>query len=222
MAILIQQVLDNFLKDRNKKRKSKAKSFWVSSAGACFRKRYLQRTNVKASNPMAATTLRKFYVGDTFHEIIQNLIRKRASYFEVEKRVENKDISGYIDLLARLNGETTLYEIKSVSDFYFKFLDKMRYGCNINHIAQALTYYMLLKEKPKEVHIIYIGTSTLKIKECHVPITKESLKWVKDDWAKCIKYYKDKMLPPKTIDTNQCSYCQYRKYCKNLKGGEGK
>ena len=217
MAILIQQVLDDFLSDKNKNRKSKAKSFWVSSAGTCFRKRYFQRTNVKAFNSMPATTLRKFYVGDTFHKIIQDLVRKQAKYFEIEKRVENKDISGYIDIIAPLNGEKVLYELKTCSDFYFKYLDKMKYGCNINHIAQALTYYMLLKEKPAEIRIVYIGTSTLRIKECSAPITKKSLKWVKDDWAKCIKYYKDKMLPPKTKDKNQCSYCQYRKYCKNLK-----
>jgi len=222
MAILIQQVLDGFLKERNKKRKSEAKSFWVSSAGSCFRKRYFQRTNVKASNPMPPATLRKFFVGDTFHQIIQDLIRKKANYFEVEKRVEDKDISGYIDLLARLNGETTLYEIKTCSDFYFKYLDREKYGCSFQHLCQALTYYWLLDEKPKEVRIIYVGTSTLKIKEISCPLTKKAIDWVIDDWAKCVKFYKDKMLPPKTEDKNQCSYCQYRKYCKSLKGGEKK
>ena len=128
MAILIQQVIDDFLAERNKKRKSKAKSFWVSSAGTCYRKRYFQRTNVKPSNPPNAATYRKFFVGDTFHEIIQDLIRKKAKYFEIEKRVENKDISGYIDILARLNGKTFLYELKSISDFYFKYLEKEKYG----------------------------------------------------------------------------------------------
>jgi len=218
MAILISEVLDNFLAERNVKKKYKAKSFWASSAGTCFRKRYFQRTNQEKSNPFPKTTLRKFYVGDTFHEIIQNLIKEKAKYFDIEKRVEDKNISGYVDLLARFNGETTLYEVKSVSDFYFKYLEKMKWGANFFHICQALTYYWLLKDKPDSMRIVYVGTSTLKIKEIIVPITKKSLKWIKDDWTKCITYYKDKKLPPKTEDTNQCKYCTYAKYCNSLKG----
>lgn len=216
--IIIEQVIDDFLKERNKKKGYKAKSFWASSAGTCFRKRYFQRKNIKPSNPPNRSTFRKFYVGDLFHDAVQRIIKPKAKYFEVEKRVETDNLSGYIDIIARFNGKTTLYELKSVSDFYFRYLAAEKYGCSLFHMAQALTYYWLLKDKPDEVRVVYMGTSTLRIKECPVPITKKSLAWIKNDWKKCFKYWDKKKKPPMTKDKKQCSYCQYRSYCK--KGGD--
>ena len=38
---------------------------------------------------MPKATLRKFFVGDTFHTIIQDLIKDKAKYFDIEKYVKD-------------------------------------------------------------------------------------------------------------------------------------
>jgi len=227
MAILIEDIVNQVIIDNNKKKKSKATSFWISSAYSCNRKRFFARNNEPQTNPPALRVLRTFYVGNLFHSWIQNEVKKQATGFEVEYYLKDSKtfggtLSGYIDCLARFNGKNTLYEFKSINSRAFKFLEKKKYGCSPSHIMQAVSYYLILKQtKEKEVddvRIVYVDKDALRIKEIEIPLTKKIFEAVKKDWKECIGYWKKKELPPaKPKESWECFFCPFKKRCKNEK-----
>jgi len=225
--MLIEEVINKAIADKNKKRgKSKATSFWVSSAYSCNRKRYWARNNEPKTNPPAPRALRVFHVGDMFHAWIQKEIKKYAAGFEVEYYIKDdktfgETISGYIDCIARFNSKTTLYEFKSINSRGFKFLAKKKYGASPSHIMQAMTYLSILKttkeKKIDNVRIVYVDKDSLRVKEVEIPANKKILKAVKDDWKECMGFWKKKQLPPAKPKSGwECSYCPFRKKCKEL------
>lgn len=231
-TILIEDIVNQSILDKNKKRKGKATSFWISSAYSCNRKRYWARLNIEKTNPPAISALRRFHVGDMFHKWIQSEMQKHAKGFEIEYYVTNDTVfgsplSGYIDCIARFNGVNTLYEFKSISSMGFKFLKEKKYGASMSHLMQAITYYLIL-EKTKEkkiddIRIVYVDKDSLRIKEIPVPISKESRNATIKDWKDCIAYFVKNELPPATPKEKwECKYCPYKDLCKQTEEYDNK
>jgi len=225
--MLIEEIVNQSILEKNKKRSSKATSFWVSSAYSCNRKRFYGRKNEPKSNLPNIRALRTFHVGNMFHAWIQDEMRKMAKGFEIEfylrdKKTFGSEISGLIDCIARFNGKNILYDFKSINSRAFKFLATKKYGASPSHVLQVATYYLILKTTKEkeidEVRLVYVDKDSLKIKEMPIPMTKKIIKATEDDWAECIAYWKKKELPPaKPKEAWECSYCNFKDTCKKAK-----
>lgn len=222
--ILIEEIVNKAITDKNKGRHRQSTSFWISSAYYCYRKRYWSRTNVPATNPPAMRGLRVFHVGNLFHKWIQDEVRKYAKSYDTEYYLNDDQtfggtLSGYIDCIASFDGkQTTLYELKSVNSNSFKFMEKKKWGCSMNYLFQAATYRMILDQtkerKIDSCRVVMVDKDSLRMVEVEVPYHQEVKDAVRKDWEECIGYFKRKELPPATPkEPWECRLCAYRKLC---------
>lgn len=182
---IIQDSLARHLKERREKdqRTGEQPAWYPSTIGyGCDRKAVLNRAGVE-ENPLEATTLRKFWMGEAVHEALQALVEEALEHEEGFKFLGNElqvrddrwKIAGRVDTLVEIDGDIEVWEYKSISSQAFRF------------------------GLPREDHILQIGIymafpASPKTKDLHVALFRHPLPkrarliyWSKDD-AKIQEY----------------------------------
>lgn len=171
----ISRLITEKILKRREERQHERTSWYPSDLGLCDRKSILSRAGVEA-NPFSDDTLRTFWLGETIHAGLQDLIGTEDHWHEVESRGENPEVHGKIDTVRYINNEYEVIEFKSQRDSAFNY--KLPKDNHIMQVGCYLTYGITDSRFPSpprlaRANIIYIGKESGRIKEFPVENTPE-------------------------------------------------
>lgn len=215
----------------DRERTRKREGWYASDLGGCPSGIYYDRLDErKEENDLK--TLLTFEYGHQVHRGIENLI-ERSGYLvgkEDDLHVVNKLLgaSGRADMLLKVEDYHFLYDIKTIHEFAFRWLDKDGQA-KYHHQQQIHFYYDELKKKYDNLHMIVLyapkGNQAGNIREMYVPyqpkISRENTQFFKT----LQKAWETKTPPepaPNIIfdeDKGQwvvnwvAKYCNYHKLC---------
>jgi len=223
--IPIQQILNNVIKEKNKKEKKEITSWYISKLGQCSRGIYFERLGVKPDKEFTDRELRLFDVGQkTENWIIEQLSLNPNVKAESQVRVEDKKlgVSGYADLKIVLNGQTELLEIKSKHSRSFWWMEKQGEGAPRHNQYQLWLYLWLLGIDTGQ--LIYISKDDMTILQYPVLRKDEQLKkevmneikLLNESWEK-----KDPSILPLYDDKDwRSKWCRYHSHCLKVKNNK--
>jgi hypothetical protein len=194
------------IKEAREDRKER-KGWYASDLGSCPSGVYYDRLNKKRED-MDVKTLLTFLYGKQVHDGVENLIDRTGYLIAKEEalRVEDKKLhaSGRPDMLLLVGDQHFLYDIKTVHEFKFRWLDK-RGTADEHHIQQIHFYYDLLKDKYPNLHMVIMyapkGNQAGNVREMYVPYSKTiSLK--NNVFFTALNNAWKKKKPPKPIKTH--------------------
>lgn len=154
-----------------------------SMANNCTRNVAFQMLTVEPTNEIGVDSLVAFYVGNRYHEEIQEALRKRYGA-EVEVTVSYRsagvDMSGSADAVYTHEGVKIIVEIKSMKAFAFDLcvngnrFDNYGPGPKKEHLMQAGIYAMAPGIDADALHMVYVNKDTGEMAEwvlsVHEPI----------------------------------------------------
>jgi hypothetical protein len=140
---MIQEKIDQFLKEKNDKRGERVSSgkFKPSLFGACYRRQYWAKMSEPVSDPEDERCLRVFFAGQLFHDFVQQFFP--AS--EKEVLCETPYSKGFADIVT----EEEVVDLKSQHSMAFWHMDKSEdiYKDKFNNWLQVAFYAMVLGKK---------------------------------------------------------------------------
>jgi len=183
-----------------------------SRLGRCMRYQYWSRANEVETNLPDITALKRFEVGDLFHDYVQNFFTA-----QIEVLVETDDVKGYADIVT--NDEVV--DIKSVNDWAFKFLLDKEFNVDKAkpEACMQVSLYAKLLNKPK-ASLLFINTKSLATVQCEVNLG-EWIARVDTELATLNSAWEKKALPsasPRCYAGKECSYCSFLQKCNQLEG----
>ena len=208
-----QDAIDKYLFKQQEPDRVRSGRWSPSSFGRCFRYQCLNRANVIPSNPPDSRSLRVFKVGHMFHGFVQDIVKGEG--VEIEKEVDYKDIFGYADYVDK----DIVKDYKSQHSNAFWHMNKKDADIlkdKLPNWMQVATYARILKRK--KCGIAFISKDDLCIAEFEMdadyffPFLDEEIKTLREYWG-------NKILPPaeaRAYKGKECSYCQFKKHCKEL------
>lgn len=205
---------DAVVKEQEERKGRKGSGCWKpSNLGRCYRLQYWARKGEEVTNPPEISAVKRMNLGTLIHDYIQEKYPKEM----VEIKVQSSDVLGYADLV----DEDTVADIKSVTDWSYKFvkdktIEQIREAKFTNWL-QVATYGIILGK-------FYIKLFFVNTKDIHqtaeyedtvshwVPIVEKEFKVLRDFWAK------DKLPPaePRAFGGKDCQYCAYADKCKEV------
>ena len=212
----IQKLIDAALLAEQCKQLTRERSgLWTpGKLGKCYRAQFWSRKKEPETNPPDLQALRRFKVGNLFHDYIQSFYP--AAQIEVEVKAE--DIIGYADLVI----DDTVIDIKSVAEYAFKYFLAPEFDVNKEkdtNCMQVCTYAWLLN-KPK-ASLIFVNIASVSTMEFVLnvdtwkPRIEAELKILRKIWniqelpPALPRVYIDK----KTGKSKECGYCPYLDKC---------
>lgn len=210
---LIDDEINKVYQARQAKRKRRD-WFSASSAGYCPRATILKRMAAKEDDHDAKTK-RMFWLGDCIHKAIQDLVKQSGRAIALEEFAApygSGDISGAFDIILKdLDAYTVLHELKSTGDgMFWKRVLKDKEPA-IQHVYQAVTYWILNKKyRIDKIKITYVSREGVFVRSFNVKVTPELVQQVRDWWDMVRSFQKKRELPPiYEADTEE-----YKKWCK--------
>jgi CRISPR/Cas system-associated exonuclease Cas4 (RecB family) len=208
--VSLQSMIDEQLMAEQEKRKTRERSgLWTPGKfGRCFRFQFWSRKKEPESNFPELKMLRRWKVGNLYHEYAQSFFPKECR----EKEIKVEDIIGYADIVL----EEQVIDIKSVDDYQFKYLVVPNYDVEKQkepNCFQVSTYAWLLKKPRASLYFISTMSSAsieFDVKMEHfIPKIEEELKTLRDYWSK------DELPPakPRAYAGKECQYCDYSTTC---------
>jgi CRISPR/Cas system-associated exonuclease Cas4 (RecB family) len=210
---MLQELIDQQLKQEQAGKADRQRShLWSPSRmGRCYRFQYWNRKGELESNPVDILGLRRFKVGDLFHDYVQMFFSKD----QCEVMVTKDDIIGFCDVVTF----DAVYDIKTVKEWEFKHIEDHKFDVNKDkdtHCYQLATYAWILG-KPKAllcfINIANFGSLEFPIDlDLWIPKVKEELSRLRNYWDK-------NELPkaePRAYGGKECQYCNYRTKCEQV------
>lgn len=135
------QVLNAAISRNRWNREGPAPAWYPSNLGGCDRKGVFRRAGVKGT-PFDIRTLRKFWLGDAIHQVLQKTLEEELTHpngqpapgwahfqgvkflgHELRVRDDKYNVSGRLDSLVMLKGNLEVFEFKSVASGSFQYGD---------------------------------------------------------------------------------------------------
>jgi hypothetical protein len=213
---MIQEKIDQFLKEKNDKRGERVSSgkFKPSLYGACLRRQYWAKMNEPVTDPEDERGLRVFYAGQLFHDFVQQFFGTA----EKEVLCETDYSKGFADLVT----EYEVIDLKSQHSMSFWHMAKSTdiYKDKFNNWLQV-GFYATILGKPR-CRLVFISKDDLCIQEYVMETEK-----IKPDLDKEVETLTGlTSLPPaeprlyfkaKTGKFGECEYCSWKTKCKDSK-----
>lgn len=118
----IRPIVDDWLAEKAKEKRSYGDYWSASSAGYCMRKNVFERLQVPHVT-QDARTQRVFTSGAIFHEWMQSITKEAGISIaqEIELQDEDLKIRGHFDDLVLIDGKLILYDIKTAHSKWFEY-----------------------------------------------------------------------------------------------------
>tara|TARA_Y100000593_G_scaffold9639_1_gene17475 strand:+ start:1751 stop:2524 length:774 start_codon:yes stop_codon:yes gene_type:complete len=233
-------------KENTEKRyKGKESYYHASSAGFCSRKIYYQSVEkIKETNKPNAKSNRIMRLGTIVHEdfekafslynnniyniLIYNKENKKENkikekqiefLFENEVILDELNVRGFYDLVAKKGDEVYLYDVKTIGSWPWKYKVAKGGSGSSNHHLQLATYGLAIKEefgRLDGMFLLYYNKDTSDMKEIEVPminLIKAENYWrnLKEEHKMGLPQFK---LGSSPVEQWNCSYCNYYDHCK--------
>lgn len=192
---------------------------WPSDAGRCLRGLVYQWRGEKAETPDG----RMFFVfddGSLHHQAVVKHLEEAGIQITMKEapiRDKERNISGKLDALIKLNSHYYVLEIKSINRYGFD--EVLRTGPHEEHVLQLqlYLYYVqnLFKIDARQGIILYKNKDTSKFMDFPIDYDKSYVNKFFDQMQVIEKHLKDNTLPerPYQRDDWHCSYCDYKMVC---------
>ena len=214
---MLEQLLDKKLLEEQAQKQTRIRSgkFSPSSFGRCYRLQYWNRKNEPITNPPSIESLRRFKVGNIFHDFIQQFFADA----QTEVKVEEDDILGFLDIEL----EDRIVDIKSARSYKFKVMRDKGYSVLQDDMPYALQlgYYMMRRNKSIG-ELVFVDKDALDIIEVRIDLDKIKPHLV-EEIAMLRSYWAAGKLPPplpRAYNAQDCKYCQFKDKCYQLEGRE--
>ncbi len=233
-------------KENTEKRYEGKESYYhASSAGFCSRKIYYQSVEkIKETNKPNAKSSRIMRLGTIVHEdfekafslynnniyniLIYNKENKKENkikekqiefLFENEVILDELNVRGFYDLVAKKGDEVYLYDVKTIGSWPWKYKVAKGGSGSSNHHLQLATYGLAIKEefgRLDGMFLLYYNKDTSDMKEIEVPminLIKAENYWrnLKEEHKMGLPQFK---LGSSPVEQWNCSYCNYYDHCK--------
>lgn len=213
VAIFEQAMRDALIKEH--KRSSNYEKIYISVSDliSCPKKVYFQ---CKKYNIDLQSTFRFSYlhlikkVGNLVHKIVQELYK----FDEIEKTVISKkyNVKGRVDAIKG----NTLYEIKTIDN------DKFDNQYDQTHLNQGTIYSYILNNdyhyNIKNISIVYFGRNLKTVFPFNnLPINNSIAESFLSKSPMIMDCLKNNVIP-KEENKNDCMFCSYKGYCKEIPG----
>ena len=211
---ILEKINQSLLNEQNEKKATRERSGKLapSQFGKCYRAQILRQRKTEETNPPDVVSLRKFKVGNIFHDFVQSYVPVDA----VEVLIENEDVKGYADIVSN----DSVVDIKSIHSQYFWRVEKKKdYNIQKEKYTNWLQvcYYALQLGK-KYAKLLLVSKDDLYT----VEYTQVAEDW-KDDIECELHYLKcwrdsNKLPPaePRAYNGKECNWCPYRDLCKSI------
>ena len=240
--------LDSKQEENTEKRYKGNESYYhASKAGFCSRNIYYQSVqNIKETNKPKPIQSRIMRLGTIVHEdfekafdlynnniynklIYNNINRDKKKNNKKEKQLEfliegelildELNVRGFYDLIAKSNGYVYLYDIKTMGSWPWKWsISKNGTGKESHHL-QLATYGLAVKKKYGRLdgmYLLYYNKDTSVMKQIPVPLS--TLTQAENYWSNIKEEHKGGLpqfkMGSSPVEEWNCSYCNYYDHCK--------
>ncbi|MBI4833636.1 MAG: Dna2/Cas4 domain-containing protein [Planctomycetes bacterium] len=192
---------------------------WPSDAGKCLRALVYQWRGEKIKSPNG----RLFFIfadGNLHHELIVKQLEEAGvtvTMKEAPLRDTERNISGKLDALIKMDNNYYVLEIKSISRRGFD--EVMRLGAKEEHVLQLqlYLYYVqnIFKINAKQGIILYKNKDTSHFADFPIDYDETYVQGFFNQLKVLETHVKEQSLPdrPYERDDWHCSYCDYRETC---------
>ena len=180
----------------------------------CLRKSYYIYTQPKPVLP--SETLRKFEVGNIFHEYFEKILSQTDLYLSSEQLVQKKlgekiVLQGHYDVMITEGEEKGIIEFKTVKNLYYipydHHIDQTQLYLFLTGCTFAYLTYMEKENCQLYTESIKFGRDEAKIKELIKRVKRLHKALVKKDI-------------PERIATFQCDFCEFEQECFSGEGAD--
>lgn len=203
----LSRVISDYIKNKPNFRDD---SFWHGSeSGKCMRMRFYRRQGIKPA-PFDDATLRRFEVGDMFHEWLQKILKTQGVLLSCEELLKDTKLnfSGHYDALIKIGDHLILYDFKTVNSGAFSYFN--RDGFPEYDKMQLMSYAYFLRQRfpnLEECRMFYISKDDARVEEFSV--------WYSQKWEDKIlkelntlnKYWALGELPPRVTEDYHSISC---------------
>jgi hypothetical protein len=226
MNLPLQMLLDADLREAQKSRKPRGDYWYASELGACPRKAFYSRSQIKPDREFDARTLRVFRIGSLFESFALDNVVNKIGYDIGDKKIRkaerevvaNDDIlqvHGRADLVVEYDDNSKeVVECKSIQSKGFTYLDNEGKAKEYHEFQLWWYLYKLNVEKGQ---FIYLSKDDLRVAQFPLTLSNQmvgdkvmnKLKYLNSYWA-------DKKTPPRQEkEGGLCSpkWCEYYEYC---------
>jgi len=220
LAALVEQ---GYLQQRRETKFSQKKTFSPSSIGyghgTCPRYWYLAFTGGEAVDTADALGIANMMNGSSAHDRLQKIFENTGILVdtEVEIRLSDPPVRGFIDLLIRWNGEVVVGEIKTTRQEAFLFRQSSMKP-SANHLFQVLIYmdatkkslgFLFYENKNTQEYVII----PVEMNEKNQEILANAYDWMRKTYAS----WENKELPKRPFQKRNkiCQNCPLFDSCWN-------
>ena len=239
------QYMEAKQKENTEKRyKTKKRYYHGSGAGMCSRKLYYQSVELaKETNKPSEKGSRIMRLGTIVHEDFEkafslynnniynkliyrnsnkkenNIKEKQIEFlFENEVIVEDLNVRGFYDLVAKCDDEVYLYDLKTMGSWPWKSKIANNGTGSETHHLQLATYGLAIKEefgRLDGMYLLYYNKDTSDMKQIEVPMA--TLIRAENYWRNVNQEHKRGLpnfkLGSSPVEQWNCSYCNYYDHC---------
>lgn len=214
---------DAYLSKRREPRKAKKYSFAPSSIayghGNCPRYWYLAFEGGTAIDNNDALGIANMENGSQAHERIQKLFEKTGTLVasEVEVKLSDPPVRGFIDVMIRWDDEVVVGEIKTTRQEAW-MVRQNSMAPSANHLLQVLIYMKATGKK--QGFLLYENKNTQEFLIIPVNMNEKNEKILEDvlEWLRTVyKAWQDQTLPTRPFRVNNkiCKNCPVQDWCWN-------
>ena len=219
----LRPVVDAWLLEKSKEKRSYGNYWSASSAGYCQRKIMFERLGVPHVETDAdARKQRVFTSGHLFHAWMQGLTKEAGISVEQETELQDEAlmVRGHFDDLIKTDKGLTLYDYKTVNSRAFGYKkDEMSHF----HRLQLGTYMYMLKTKYpdlKEARTLLISKDDLRMKEQQIFWNDQLELDVFNYWTTLNSNWEKKVFPPCTCADHENGFMARKEYNPYFYDGE--
>lgn len=209
--------IDAMLEGELKPKFRKQEAFSPSNTNLCARYAHYLFEGIELPVTHDARVQRIFDSGNAIHERLCNYFKKMGILIDEEKRVEYRKegdppFNAYVDAIIDWNGPKVV-ELKSISAEGFMYR-KLSQKPKDDHMRQIQLYFQMLDYQAG--YIIYYNKNTSEILVLYI---KRDQEFIDKTLKKIRKTYKaiqegiKPVRPYKSIESEQCRYCNVRDHC---------
>jgi CRISPR/Cas system-associated exonuclease Cas4 (RecB family) len=237
-GLYFNEAIVRIYQERNRGRKP-SRNYKPSSLGGCLRNNYFQLigADLDKENNSTVTGIGMAESGTDRHKRLQDVIVRMEGlgypikWVDIDDYLKSNSVPGTV-MVSKKGYEYKLkndiYKISFLSDGVIKIRNKVysiieikteasfkwrdRISPEENHIVQAACYSLCLGID--NVIFIYENRDFCNKKYFLYKVTEEDKQGIIDIIETCNNYVRENVVPPKTDNEGNCTYCQYKEICK--------
>ncbi|MAF43221.1 MAG: hypothetical protein CMI54_03500 [Parcubacteria group bacterium] len=216
---IIKKITESLLQEQERRKNRERSGKWnPSKFGRCYRMQYWYRKGEAITNPPDERSLRRFKVGNLFHDFVQGFIPNKNT----EVMVKEHDVIGFADIVE----DDCVSDIKSQHSRAFHYMERDGYDIKVEKKEMWLqVMYYARRLGKKRGRLIFVSKDDLCMAEYEDFVSRWEEK-IQLELDTLRSFWDNSNLPPaeprayfdkKKEVYKECDYCMYKDKCK---GGE--